>query len=255
MIISFMILDGNATFSKRLKELIEQKLAEQIGIEAQVVTATSFGEAMDKKASIDIHLVDLDLQGKGNGFDYIKEISKSYPDDEPVIPVIVISSHNEEFYKMMSLNELKVISYIEKEKPYNEEQILKDLKRAVKCFKKFDDKTVTFSRPGYKRVYKERDIWCIKRLPLGQKKIMVSIYDESSKGLIEEEFSIKTSLTEVPNMFSSPDKMIRCHQSWLVNPRVIIGEAGRDLVLASGLKIPMGGEYRNNVEAHYMASK
>ena len=253
MIISFMVLENDAVFSARLKEVIERKLTEEIGIEAEIVTATSFSEAMDKQESVDIHLVGIDLNGKGSGLDYIKEVANGYSDDEPVIPVVVISSHNEEFYKMMALNDLKVISYIEKEKTYNEAQVLKDLKRAVKCFKKFDDRTVTFSRPGgYKVTYKERDIWCIKRLPQGQKKIVVSIYDEASKGLIEKEFSIKSSLGEVIELFSSPDKMIRCHQSWLVNPRVITGETRKDLILVSGLKIPLGGEYRDNVGTYYI---
>jgi len=246
-----MILEDDTIFSKRLKEIIERKLTEELGIEAKIVTATSFDEAMDKKGLVDIHLVDLSLEGEKSGIDYIKELAKDYPDDEPAIPVIVISCHNEEFYKMMALNEFKVISYIEKETTYNEEQVLKDLKRAVKCLKKLDDKTVTFSRPAFKRTYKEKNIWCIKRLPHGKKRIVVTVYDEFNNELIEEEFSIKNSLMEVPKMFSAPDKMIRCHQTWLVNPRVIIGETRNHLVLLSGLKIPFGGEYKDSVESHY----
>jgi len=250
MIISFMILEDDAIFGKRLKEIIERKLTEELGIEVKIVIATTFSEAIEKSASADIHLVDIDLMGKETGIDYIKEIAKNYPADEPSIPVVVISSHSEEFYKMTALNELKVIGYIEKEKTYDEEQVLKDLKKAVKCVEKFDDKTVTFTRPAYIRTYKERNIWCIKRLPHGQKKIMVTIYDEFSKELIEEEFSIKSSLTEVPKLFSSSDKMIRCHQSWLVNPRVIVAQTRDDLILSSGLKIPLGGEYVENVESY-----
>jgi len=251
MIVSFMILEDDDVFSKRLKEVIERKLTEELGIEVKIVRATSFNEAIYKKGLADIHLVDLSLEGEKNGLDYIRELAKDYPDDEPSIPVVVISNHNEEFYKMMALNELKVISYIEKETTYNEEQVLKDLKRAVKCFKKLDDKTVTFSRPAFKRTYKEKNIWCIKRLPHGKKRIIVTVYDEFTHELIEEEFSIKNSLMEIPKMFSSSEKMIRCHQTWLVNPRVIIGETRNSLVLLSGLKIPFGGEYKDSVESYY----
>ena len=251
MIISFMILEDDAAFSKRLKEVIERKLTEELGIEVKIITATTFEEAMEKKGLCDIHLVDVSLEGEKTGLDYIRELAKDYPDDEPTIPVVVISRHNEEFYKMMALNELKVISYIEKKITYSEEQLLKDLKRAVKCLKKLDDKTVSFSRPAFKRTYKERDIWCIRRLPNGKKRIVVTVYDKFNDELIEEEFSIKNSLMEVPKMFSAPDKMIRCHQTWLVNPRVIIGVTRNDLVLLSGMKIPFGGEYHESVESHY----
>jgi len=250
MIISFMILEDDIVFGQRLKQIVERKLTEEMGIEVKTVLATTLSEAIEKRASADIHLVDIDLTGKGNGLDYIRELAKDYSDDEPSLPVVVISSHSEEFYKMTALNELKVIGYIEKGQAYNEEQVLSDLKKAVKCVEKFDDKTVTFTRPAYKRTYKERNVWCIKRLPNGQKKILVTVYDEFSKELIEEEFSIKSSLTEVPKLFSASDKMIRCHQSWLVNPRIIVAQTRDDLILASGLKIPLGGEYVENVESY-----
>jgi len=250
MTISFMILEDDAVFGQRLKQIIERKLTEDLGIDVKIIITTSLSEAMEKRASADIHLVDIDLEGKGNGIDYLRELAKDYPEDEPAIPAVVISSHSEEFYKMTALNELKVIGYIEKETAYSEEDVLKDLKKAVKCVQKFDDKTVTFTRPAYKRTYKERNIWCIKRLPNGQKKIMVTVYDEFSNELIEEEFSIKSSLAEVPKLFSDPDKMIRCHQSWLVNPRIIIAQTRDDLILSSGLKIPLGGEYVENVESY-----
>ena len=254
MTISFMILDRNATFSEKLKEVVEHKLTELTGIEAQIITATSLSEAMDKKDLADIHLVELDLMEKGNGLDYINEISKGYSEDEPTIPVIVVSSYSEEFYKMRALNDLKVVGYIEKD-TYSEEQLLKDLRRAVKCFKGFNNRTVTFSRPGYKATYAEKNIWCINRLPHGQKKIVVTVYDELNGDLFEEEFSIKSSLTEIPGMFSSPDKIIRCHQSWLINPSVILGETKKHLVLLSGKVIPLGGEYKDNVESHYITSR
>jgi len=149
MIVSFMVLENDAVLSKRLKEIIERRLTEELRIEVKVMTASFFSEAMDKGVILaDIHLVDIDLPG---GLNYIREVVKSYPEDQPAIPVIVIGSPNEEFDKMVALIELKVTGYIKRKEAYNEEQTLKHLKRAVKCFKKFDDKTVTFSRSGNKR--------------------------------------------------------------------------------------------------------
>jgi len=248
MIVSFMILENDIVLSKRLKEIIERRLTEELRIEVRVMTASFFSEAMNKGIILaDIHLVDIDLLG---GLNYIKEVVNSYPEDQPAIPVIVTGSHNEEFGTMMELIDLRVTGYIKREEKYDEEQVMKYLKRAVKCFKRFDDKTVTFSRSGNKRTYKERNIWCIQRLPHGQKRIMVTIYDEFSNELIEEEFTVKNSLTEVPKLFSAPNKMIRCHQSWLVNPRVIVGETRKELILISGLQIPFGEKYTDSLKPY-----
>ena len=252
MTISFMILETDVTFSKQLQEIIEHKLAEETKIKAEVITADTFEDAMDKRAAVDIHVVNVNLN---SAIDYIRAVSKTYSEDEPVIPVIVLSSYSEDFYRMEVLNELKVISYIEKDRGYRKEHMLQELKRAVKCVKSFDNRTVTFSRPTYQQTYKEKNVWCIKRLPHGQKKIIVTIYDEANHKLINEQFSIKSSLGEVLELFSSPDKMVRCHQSWLVNPKVIIGDTKNDLVLLSGLKIPIGGEYRDNVESYYVTQR
>ena len=251
MIISFMILEDKEIFSNRLKQIIERRLTEELGIESKIVTADSFDQAMTKKKvmTIDVHVVDIDLKGQGNGLDYIKEVAKEYA-DEPVIPVVVLSSHREEFYKMKALNELKAIGYIEKGTMYNEEQVLEDLKKAVKFAKVFDTTTVTFTRPNEKISYLEKNIWCIRRSRTKQKKVLVTIYDDHKKALIVEEFSIKKSLLEVPALFSSEKQMVRCHQSWLVNPRVIIGETKDQLILSQGLKIPLGDDYRGQIEPY-----
>ena len=251
MIISFMILEDKEIFSNRLKQIIERRLMEELGLESKIVTASSLDEAIRKKAriSIDIHVVDIDLKGRGNGLDYIKEVAQDH-DGEPVIPVVVISSHKEEYYKMKTLNELKTIGYIEKGKLYDEKQVLKDLEKAVKCAQYLSNKTVVFSRLNEKMSYKEKNIWCIERLPNGQKKMSVTIYDEHKKALVVEEFSLKRSLLEIPTLFSSEKQMIRCHQSWFVNPRAIVGATKHKLILSQGVEVPLGDSYRESIELY-----
>jgi len=79
--------------------------------------------------------------------------------------------------------------------------------------------------------------------PNRSKKMLVTIYDEDSGDVIKEIFSLKKSLLEVPDLFSSQNCMMRCHKSHLVNPRAIIGRRGDQLLLRLGEKVPLGGEY------------
>ena len=246
-IITFLILEDDLKFLREIEKLIERQLTEMLGIECRIETATKVQKALGIKneLKIDIHIIDIDLPGRGNGFDYLAELAKDYTDDEPVLPVIMISSHEEDVYKIRALDKFGVIGFIGKSK-YNDELALSKFKKAVKMIEKYtSDETVTFTRPGEERAYKEKHIWTITKVskPNRSKKILVTIYDEDSGEVIEETFSLKKSLREVPGMFSDPKSMVRCHKSYLVNPRAVIGRRGDQLLLRLGVEVPLGGEY------------
>lgn len=250
-IITFLILEDNPKFLDQTVKLIERQLTEVAGIDCKILTATTAKEALKRKAetSIDIHVIDIDLPGGGNGFTYLEEVAKGYEDDEPVLPVVVISDQENDAYRIKALDRFKVTGFIGKSK-YDGKLALTALRRAVKMVRLLDEKKVTFRRPREVRIYKEKNVWAIERLPRGQKKMLVSIYDEEKNQIIKEEFSLKSSLLEVPGLFSSPTCMIRCHQSHLVNPLVIIGQRGDQLLLPFGEKVPLGGEYADNIEIY-----
>ena len=246
-IMTFLVLEDDLRFSDKIVKLIERQLTTISGIECKIETATKVQKALRLKneLKIDIHVIDIDLPGRGNGFDYLGEIAKDYAEDEPVLPVIMISSYEEDVYKLRALDKFSVIGFIGKSK-YNDELALSKFKKAVKMIEKCtSDKTVTFSRPGEERTYKEKHVWAITKVskPNRSKKMLVTIYDEDTGDVIKEIFSLKKSLLEVPDLFSEPKSMVRCHKSYLVNPRAIIGRRGDQLLLRFGVKVPLGAEY------------
>ena len=242
-IMTFLVLEDDLKFSDKIVKLIERQLTVISGIECKIETATKVQKALRLKneLKIDIHVIDIDLPGRGNGFNYLEEIAKDYADDEPVLPVVIISSQEEDVFKLRAFKS-NVIGFIGKSK-YNDELALSNFKRAIRMVRLISDKMVTFTRSNEKRTYKEKNVWVITRGPNRSKKMLVTIYDEITGEVRTEEFSLKTSLLEVPDMFSNPNCMVRCHKSYLVNPRAVVGQRGDQLLLPLGEKVPLGGEY------------
>jgi len=237
-----MIIGNEPTVKDRLTKLIERKLTDETGIDCKIFKSSRYQEALAKGKinSIDIHIVHCTSSEEKSVIDYISEITKKYS-YSPVIPVIVVGSLGIEInYQLSLLNDFKVIGYRDEDK---EDDILTEMKKAVKFVQMLDNRKVTFKRPGYSQVYNERDIYCVMRKPYGEKRVVVtaSLHDEITK----EEFTIKSSLSEVRRKFSNKNTLLRCHQSWLVNVNMIEKVDGISdmLILSNGIQVPFGRSY------------
>ena len=247
MMISFMILGNELTIKDRISKLIERKLTEEMDIDCKILTSNRFDEALEKAniINIDVHVVHCPSDEENNVIDYLSEISKKYP-DSPVIPVIVVSSSGIELsYQVKLFNDFRIIGF--RDEPDNAEGILTDLKKAVTFVQMLDDRKITFKRPSYSQVYNERDIYCVMRMPYGQKRIVVTASENGE--ITQEEFTIKSNLAEVRLMFADKNMLVRCHQSWLVNPKMIMKVDGINdmLILSNGFQIPFGRTYLKNL--------
>jgi len=244
--ITILVLEDDPKFSEKIVQLLKRQLTERAGIECRVLVATTLRQALDHKSKqkIDIHLIDIDLPGREKGFDYLSEVGKDFDHDEPTLPVIIMSHHEDDRYQIKSYK-FKTIGYIEKS-IYSDDLALEYLERAVKLMRSLRKETVTFVRYSEQRTYKEENVWTIRRAPNGQKKMIVTIYNEDWQNVMTEEFTLKTSLEKVPEMFSSPVSMVRCHKQHLVNPSAVVGRNSDHLLLPLGIKVPIGAEYEDN---------
>lgn len=246
--ITFLVLEDNMKFSERVVALIKRDLTKEMAIECKVMTADNVAKALivNERLKTDVHVIDIDLVGPKNGFDYLAEVSKEYGEDMPVLPVVIISSFGEDAFKLRALDRFRVIAFIDKSK-FLEPATMQSFKRAVSMVKLISVDTVTFSRPGEQRTYKERNVWTITRLPNRSKKMEVTIFDEASGEVVREVFSLKKSLLEIPTLFSNPKVMVRCHKQYLINPRIIIGQHGDKLLLPLGITVPIGAEFADDI--------
>jgi len=240
MTFSFLILEDEQTFINKIDSVIKS-----MDINSKVFTAYTVAEALKKAKStaIDVFLVDVNLNEPHTGLDFIKEIRQSYP----LSPIIIISSLVEIHHKIKAFSDLKVLGYVDK--PFENEQVITDLLKAIEIAKIINNRTVTFKRQSFAKTYHTKDIYCIKRMPKGKKKIMVTAYDETIGDVSTDEFSIKSSLAEVLELFQNNPDVVRCHQSWLINPKFIRGfdVNKEELILVNNIKVPLGDTYKQNV--------
>ena len=240
MAFSFLILEDEQQFINKIDSVIKS-----MDINSKILTAYSVEEGLEKAQStaVDVFLVDINLNEPRTGLDFIQEIRASYP----LSPVIVISALAEMHHKMTAFNDLKVLGYIDK--PFENEQVIDDLLKAIEIAEIINNRTVTFKRQNFARNYRTKDIYCIQRMPRGKKRIVVTAYDESTGNLSKDEFSIKSSLAEVLELFQNKQDVVRCHQSWIVNPKFIRGfdVNKEELILVNNVKIPLGDTYKHNV--------
>jgi len=240
MAYSFLILEDDQQFVNKIDSVIKS-----LDINSKILTAYNVEEGLEKANStvVDVFIVDINLNEPRTGLDFIQEIRKSYP----LSPVIVISALAEIHHKMTAFNDMKVLGYIDK--PFKNKQVTTDLLKAIEIAEIINNRTVTFKRQNFARNYRTKDIYCIQRMPKGKKRIVVTAYDEYTDDLSMDEFSIKSSLSEVLELFENQQDVVRCHQSWIVNPKFIRGfdVNKEELILVNNLKIPLGDTYKHNV--------
>ena len=240
MTYTFLILEDDKYFQNDLKRLVEQ-----LPIESKVLIADTpeKAEEFSKHFSIDVFLIDIKLPDGKNGLDFMSDMIDFYP----LTPIIVISAKTEEMENRIKALDLKVRGYLKK--PYTDDEVMRLLKQAVEIASLINNDTITFGRPGYKRTHFVKNILCINRLPKGQKKIIVTSYDETKQTVIQEEFSIKSSLLEIPQMLNRENGLVRCHKGWLINPAQIIAYHvyEEELELQHGVRVPLGNVYRESI--------
>ena len=237
---SFLILESEDIFVSKLKNIIKSMDSEN-----KVYSFHTVSKALEKLESIniDVFIVDLNLKDALAGLDLIKEVRRV----NKLIPIIVVSSNLEMAQKVEIFNDAKVFAYLDK--PFNDQMVVSELEKALEIAELVNGRVVSFKRKNYIKSYPTKDIFCIQRMPHGKKKILVTGYDDTVGEVTTEAFSIKSSLGEILDLFENPNDIIRVHQSWLINPKMIRGLdlVKEELTLASNIKIPVGDTYKHNL--------
>lgn len=243
MAFSFLILEDEPAFVRKFKNIIEST-----NPKGNIYSTSDVNEALDiaKRRNTDIFVVDIALKNNltnQTGSDFIREVRKIHK----FTPIIVISSSLEIQQVIQSFNEFKIFAYIDKR--FEAEQLGVELNKALELSHLVNNRTISLKRKHDVRVYPIRNIFCIQRVPYGKKKILVTCYDDTINEMTTEEFSIKSSLGELLNSLENEKDIIRVHQSWLINPKMIrsLSFLKEELTLVSDIKIPIGSTYRETL--------
>ena len=192
-----------------------------------------------KEYDFDMFYIDIQLAGKENGWDLIKKIAHTHPG----YPIIVVSGAVDQSEIISAFNNQLIFMIINK--PYTAEDIFSSFNKAVDALKYIPSQSISFKADGIRKRYKETDIYYVKRHQTVQQKAIVRAYDALNKCIIETEVSLRGTITKITSMFRREKTLIRCHQSYLVNPRHIVeyDYAEEQLVLTDGTHIPVGAKF------------
>jgi len=236
-----LIVEDNQFMIDKIESAIKS-----IGLESKVLLAYNIEDAYQftKTTTIDLILVDLLLENHGEtGWTFVSDIREKYS----LTPIIAVSAIDDFERKFTAFKTLNLFSFIEK--PFQNFQVVTEIKKALPLAKLINNRTVTFRRNNFTKTYRTTDIYCIQRIPNGQKKIAITAYDELLGHVTTEEFPIKSSLTEILDYFDNENDIARCHQSWFVNPKFIrtFNVHTDEIILANNMNIPIGDTYRNDL--------
>lgn len=220
-----VIVEDEALTAKRIKRLTV-KITGEKNVEISVFSTLEDAESFIDKTSIDLLLLDLNLNGE-DGFNLLKKaIAGSFH-------TIVISANVD---KALEAFEYGVLDFIPK--PFSEER----LRKAFARFEKYDDHVNPPAK--YLSVIKRDKLHIIK---------IENVLFIKGAGVYSE-LHLRNSSVELHNKSLSvihnilPPEFIRVHKSYIVNNDDIVhfrshGASKYDLLLKSGLTLPVGRVY------------
>ncbi|MEM7161069.1 MAG: response regulator transcription factor [Bacteroidota bacterium] len=223
-----VILEDELIISEKLKIIIETNGHEVIG---------QFDSAEDLLAfedQFDLALLDINLNGKLDGIDFINRYSRK---DE--IAYIFISDIDE-MDKIDRASTTHPVSYLSK--PYKK----KDLKIALKLAnQKLDDLAIS-------KKQKSAELTLIKDgeklLSLDMKELLyIEGMGAYSKFILKnEERMVSQNLGSLDRKIKE-DNIVRVHRSYIVNVNKIEEIKGKSSLVINGVSIPIGETYRSNL--------
>lgn len=241
MSVSILVLEENKMAANKVASVVKT-----MSVPSKILMTDSMSNALEIMTTnaIDVFIFDIDLTAE-KGVLFLHELRKLYP----LSPVIIVSGFDDFEYKVAAFNKFKIFAYVDK--PYEFRSLVAEIEKALDVAKLVNNRMIKFKRQNYVKTYFTKDIYCIQRLPQGKKRMKVTAYDETIEYTSSEEFPIRSGLDEVLNKFEHSQDIVRCHQSWLVNPKYIRGYDvnEEELILVNNIKVPLGQTYRQNVEA------
>lgn len=194
--------------------------------------------------AIDIFMLDIGLANE-QGLELVKKLRESYPHQ----PIIIGSSEKELSFPKLVHDEIENLAFLEK--PYSLDKLAMKIKRALDIAEHQTSKKLIVEQKGFTHLFEIQDIMYIGSIK-GAKELEIVLYDRVKKRLINKTLK---GITLNKLMADLPYKkaLIRCHNSYIVNPQMIVKwnhspMQGNSVILKyQDIEIPIGKTYRNNI--------
>lgn len=231
----------------KIQEQIE-KTIHQIGQNFKTLVAHNIKMALmlAESFAIDIFILDVALPD-GNGLDLAKRLRVTYPNQ----PMIIESTEQDLSYQKRVHDEIENLAFLEK--PYPWEKLKRKVSRAADIAKSLATKKLVIEQNGLSYFFEINDILYIETIK-GAKMIEIVSYDREVENLKKVRFR-DVPLSKLMENLPDKNTLIRCHNSYIVNPKMMTkwnhsSLQGNSIVLKyQNIEVPIGRTYRNKISA------
>lgn len=193
--------------------------------------------------SVDVFILDIGLPDY-DGLELAKDIRKTYLFN----PIIIQSSNSEASYQQEVHDQIENLAYLSK--PYSKQKLVEKIKRSLKVAHRLGSNQLKIKQNGFCRIIDIKDILFIEKVK-GYKNVEICFYDQNLNRVYREEL-LGISLNSIIDMLSYKCDLLRCHKSYIVNPKAIkkLNYAENTISLNhTSYKVPIGKTYKTIVDA------
>jgi len=209
-LLTYLIAEDNLEIMKRIEELIEKQFTEP----KLVLKATTLkdGEEIIQRGLVDIAIIDLYLPD-GNGDNLIATIREDYP----FMPIILQTIEDDLAYQAKIHKNYNDITYITKKDLFDDLPDKLNYARS-KC-NLLTPEHVAIERPGgMDIIYTDQICYIFKTS--GKKILNLLLYDLRKQHYYNYEIK-GMALSEFTDMYNSSGFFIRCHNSYILNKKMV----------------------------------
>ena len=192
---------------------------------------------------VDVFILDIGLPDY-DGLELAKDIRKTYLFN----PIIIQSSNSKASYQQEVHDQIENIAYLSK--PYSKQKLIEKIKRSIEIAHRLGGNQLKIKQNGFCRIIDIDDILFIEKIK-GYKNVEISLYDQNLNQVYREEL-LGISLSSIIDMLSYKCDLLRCHKSYIINPKAIkkLNYAENTISLNhTSYKIPIGKTYKTIVDS------
>lgn len=229
------------------EELVRERLEQLIinmGKEIKVMLAATKKEAQQitKCMDMDIFIIDIGLPD-GDGIELARELKINYP----LNPIIIESGNGDNANYNRLHDQIEYSAFLVK--PFLDSQLIDKVNIALSYVEGLNkSSSITIGRNGYVRIIQMRHIIYIEKIK-DQRKVAIASINADNDFSIEEYNGY--SLNSVVNMLKNKNELLRCHKSFIVNPKMItelIYSKDAIKLMHTDREIPIGRAYREAID-------
>ena len=238
--ITVLIVENVQGMQRQIKKTIQQ-----VEDRLKILAADDIRSALKlaKMVPVDIFIININLPNS-NELDFAKKLRGSYPNQ----PIIITSSEHDLAFQKLVHDEIENFTFLEK--PYSWEQLKAKMKRALALVRNQTSQKLFIEQKKATFQFEINEIMYIETDKSRARMVAIVLYQQ---GNLVRKTIRDVTLTQILEALPGQNLLLRCHNSYIVNPQMIARWnhsplQGYTIVLKyQDITIPIGKTFRNTL--------